>query len=78
MFPLEEEFLKLLAIEHLTLGQLLSLMMKTSVIRRAMEDWMQKISQYQDGSGDTNPNDYMANAVVTQLGRSTSSSGSWN
>jgi hypothetical protein len=44
-------------------------------LRRAMENWMQKISQYQDGSGDTNPNDYMANAVVTQLGRSKSSVG---
>jgi hypothetical protein len=45
------------------------------VIRRGMEDWMQKISQYQDGSGDTNPNDYMVNAIVKQLGRNASNRG---
>jgi hypothetical protein len=45
------------------------------IIRRAMEFWMQKIGQYQDGSGDTNPNDYMADAIVKQLGRNKSTTG---
>jgi hypothetical protein len=42
------------------------------VIRRAMELWMAKIGQYSDGSGATNPNDYMATAIVKQLGRNAS------
>jgi hypothetical protein len=45
------------------------------IIRKGMEDWMHKISQYQDGSGDTNPNDYMVNAIVKQLGRNASTRG---
>ena len=38
-------------------------------IRNAMEDWMQTIAQYQDGSGATLPTDYMRSAEVTQLFR---------
>jgi hypothetical protein len=33
---------------------------------------MQNIAQYGDHSGLTNPNDYMGNAIVYQLGRSPS------
>ena len=36
-------------------------------IRNSMEDWMQTIAQYQDGSGATLPTDYMRSAEVTQL-----------
>lgn len=39
-------------------------------IRRTMEIWSQLIGQYADGSGYTNPNDYMSNATVKQLKRS--------
>ena len=38
-------------------------------LRRVMEGWMQAISQYSDHSGLTDPNDYMRNAKVFQLGR---------
>lgn len=38
-------------------------------IRKAMEGWMQYIGQYSDHSGATDPNDYMRNATVLQLGR---------
>ena len=38
-------------------------------IRRVMEGWMQAIAQYSDHSGFTNPQDYMRNAKVYQLGR---------
>lgn len=38
-------------------------------IRRVMEGWMQSIAQYSDHSGFTNPQDYMINAKVYQLGR---------
>ena len=38
-------------------------------IRETMEEWMQFVAQYQDGSGGTNPDSYMASAVVKQLGR---------
>ena len=44
-------------------------------IRNGMERWMQKIGQYQDASGDTNPSDYMKNAIVKQLGRNVSNTG---
>jgi hypothetical protein len=44
-------------------------------IRQGMEQWMQKIGQYQDASGDTNPSDYMKNAIVKQLGRKASNTG---
>jgi hypothetical protein len=37
--------------------------------RRAFEAWMQNIGQYSDHSGLTNPNDYMTDAKVLQLGR---------
>jgi hypothetical protein len=40
--------------------------------RRAFEAWMQNVAQYGDHSGLTNPNDYMGNATVYQLGRSKS------
>jgi hypothetical protein len=44
-------------------------------IRKGMEQWMQKIGQYQDASGDTDPSDYMQNAIVKQLGRKASNTG---
>lgn len=37
--------------------------------RKSFEAWMQNIAQYSDHSGLTNPNDYMAQGVVRQLGR---------
>ena len=40
--------------------------------RRAFEAWMQNLAQYGDHSGLTNPNDYMGQAIVYQLGRSAS------
>ena len=39
------------------------------IIRTAMEAWMQFIGQYGDGSGATNPADYMVDAVVKQFSR---------
>ena len=39
--------------------------------RRAFEAWMQNVAQYSDHSGLTNPVDYMTDATVVQLGRST-------
>jgi hypothetical protein len=42
------------------------------VIRSAMERWMQKIAQYGDGSGFTDPADYQIDAVVKQFRRLTS------
>jgi len=47
-------------------------------IRNAMELWMAKIGQYSDGSGATNPTDYMATAIVKQLGRKSSKTGFGN
>jgi hypothetical protein len=44
-------------------------------VRRALELWMQNISQYQDASGATNPSDYMRNAIVKQLGRVAAATG---
>jgi hypothetical protein len=41
-------------------------------IRRVMEDWMNYIGQYADGSGATTPTDYMVDAYVTQLRRTPS------
>jgi hypothetical protein len=41
-------------------------------IRTAMEEWMQLIGQYQDGSGVTAPGSYMVNAQVDQLTRKAS------
>ena len=40
--------------------------------RRAFEAWMQNVAQYGDHSGLTNPNAYMGQATVYQLGRSAS------
>ena len=37
--------------------------------RKAFEAWAQNIAQYGDSSGLTNPNDYMGQATVYQLGR---------
>ena len=45
------------------------------VIRNAMESWMQSIGQYADGSGFTNPADYMVNAYVKQFKRGKSNVG---
>ena len=41
--------------------------------RRAFEAWAQNIAQYGDSSGLTNPNDYMGQATVYQLGRNVAS-----
>ena len=41
-------------------------------IRRTMERWTQVIGQYADGSGLTNPADYMQKATVKQLRRTAS------
>lgn len=38
-------------------------------LRRPLEEWMQAVAQYQDGSGFKNPSDYMGEATVTQLRR---------
>jgi hypothetical protein len=40
--------------------------------RRAFEAWMQNIAQYGDHSGLTDPNSYMGQAAVYQLGRTAS------
>ena len=40
--------------------------------RRSFEAWIQNMAQYGDHSGLTDPNSYMGNAVVYQLGRSES------
>ena len=45
------------------------------LIRNAMEDWMQFIAQYGDGSGATNPNSYMVDATVQQLFRNDTTGG---
>jgi hypothetical protein len=45
------------------------------VIRNMMELWMQKIGQYGDGSGATDPADYMVDAYVKQFKRSQSNTG---
>jgi|TARA_B100002019_G_C21204976_1_gene566147 hypothetical protein len=38
-------------------------------LRTAFETWMNGINKLSDGSGATNPNSYMGNATVNQLGR---------
>ena len=38
-------------------------------VRRIMEQWMQAIAQYEDGSGLHTPQEYMKEAFVTQLSR---------
>ena len=40
-------------------------------LRTSFEQWMNGISKLSDASGATTPNSYMGNAVVNQLGRST-------
>jgi len=45
------------------------------IIRNVMELWMQKIGQYGDGSGATNPTEYMVDAYVKQFRRSPSATG---
>jgi len=45
------------------------------LIRDAMEAWMQSIGQYADGSGFTNPSDYMCDAFVKQFRRGNSNVG---
>ena len=44
-------------------------------IRRTMEEWAQFVAQYQEGSGATTPDTYMASATVRQLGRQKSNIG---
>jgi len=44
-------------------------------IRKTMEEWAQKIANYQEASGATDPADYMAQATVRQLGRKASNIG---
>ena len=39
-------------------------------LRSSFESWMNGISKLSDASGATNPNSYMGNATVNQLGRS--------
>jgi len=38
-------------------------------LRTAFEEWMNGVSKLSDGSGATDPNSYMGNATVHQLGR---------
>jgi hypothetical protein len=45
------------------------------LIRDAMEAWMQSIGQYADGSGFTNPSEYMCDAFVKQFRRGNSAVG---
>ena len=40
--------------------------------RRAFEAWMQNIAQYENHAGMNDPNDYMGQATVYQLGRNAS------
>lgn len=44
-------------------------------LRKPLEEWMQLVGQYGDGSGKKNPLDYMAEATVTQLARKVSNVG---
>ena len=45
-------------------------------IRQGFENWMQKIAQHADASGDTDPSSYMADITVDQLSRNASAVGS--
>ena len=38
-------------------------------LRTSFQNWMQKIAQYADASGEANPTDYKSTATVRQLGR---------
>ena len=42
-------------------------------LRNAFQNWMQKINQYADSSGEGNPDAYKSKATVTQLRRATKS-----
>ena len=44
-------------------------------LRTTFQNWMQKIAQYADGSGEANPTDYKSTAIVKQLGRLASAEG---
>jgi hypothetical protein len=44
-------------------------------LRKPLEEWMQLVAQYGDGSGKKNPNDYMKDATVVQLRRKQSKIG---
>ena len=44
-------------------------------LRTTFQNWMQKIAQYADGSGEANPTDYKSTAVVKQLSRLASAEG---
>ena len=44
-------------------------------IRTAMQNWMQRINQYADSSGEGNPDAYKSEAVVTQLRRAVGTGG---
>ena len=44
-------------------------------IRQTMEEWCQKVANYQEASGATNPADYMASGTVRHLGREKSNIG---
>jgi len=47
-------------------------------LRKPLEEWMQLVAQYGDGSGKKNPNDYMKDATVVQLKRRASNVGNNN
>ena len=44
------------------------------ILRTAMEEWMNQISKLENNLGATNPQSYMTNAKVYQLGRGSKSS----
>jgi len=44
-------------------------------LRKPLEEWMQLVGQYGDGSGKKNPADYMKDATVTQFQRLASNVG---
>jgi hypothetical protein len=44
-------------------------------IRKPLEEWMQLVGQYGDGSGSKKPGDYMKDATVTQFSRNVSNIG---
>ena len=44
-------------------------------LRTTFQNWMQKIAQYADASGEADPTDYKSTAVVKQLGRLASDTG---
>lgn len=44
-------------------------------LRKPLEEWMQLVGQYGDGSGEKNPTNYMKEAYVTQFTRNASNIG---